>query len=331
MVTPKPNETLVVAVTGAAGQISYSLLPLLANGTVFGPQQRIQLRLLEIPPALTALSGVTMELIDGAYPLLESIIETSDPMVAFRNADVAILVGAFPRKQGMERKDLLSKNVSIFKTQGEALSQVASRDVRVVVVGNPANTNAMVLSRFAVNIPPRNISALTRLDHNRACAQVAHKLGVSVGSVDGVCIWGNHSSTQYPDVIRATADGVPVLAKLGGAETVAEHFIPVIQKRGAAVIKARGLSSAMSAANAIADHMRSWICGDDKIVSMAVAADGSYGIPEGIYYSFPVRCLGRGEYEIVQGIEIDEFSKRYMDATKDELLSERDDAVSLLA
>lgn len=330
MVTPKPNETLVVAVTGAAGQISYSLLPLLANGTVFGPHQAIQLRLLEIPPALTALSGVVMELTDGAYPLLESVVETSDPMVAFQNADVAMLVGSFPRKQGMERKDLLSKNVPIFKTQGNALSEVANRDVKVVVVGNPANTNAMVLNRFAPNVPPRNISALTRLDHNRACAQVARKMGVSVGQVDGVCIWGNHSSTQYPDVVRATADGVPVLAKLGGTEAVAEGFIPLIQKRGAAVIKARGLSSAMSAANAIADHTRSWICGDDKIVSMAVPADGSYGIPEGIYYSFPVRCIGRGQYEIVQGIAIDDFSRRYIDATRDELLAEREEAASLL-
>nr|AIT70187.1 malate dehydrogenase [Ahnfeltiopsis flabelliformis] len=330
MTSPTHPSVLTVCVTGAAGQISYSLLPILANGHVFGINQPIALRLLEITPALPALSGVSMELIDGSYPLLRSVVETDDPAHAFKGADVAVLVGAFPRKHGMERKDLLAKNVPIFQKQAYALNQFASPDVKVLVVGNPANTNALILSKFAPNIPPTNVSALTRLDHNRALAQVATRLDVPIHSVDGVCIWGNHSSTQYPDVVRASVHGHPVLDKLGGLERVAEDFIPTIQKRGAAIIKARGLSSAMSAANAIADHLRSWICGDDRIVSMAVHADGSYGIKEGVFFSYPVRCLGDGDYEIVRGIDLDHFSRKYIDATAEELYAERDEALSLL-
>lgn len=327
MTTP---EVLTVCVTGAAGQIAYSLLPLIANGHVFGASQRVRLQLLEIPPALAALAGVAMELQDGAYALLDAVVETSDPMLAFAGADVAILVGSFPRKAGMERKDLLAKNAGIFKAQGEAIDKVGGKQCKVVVVGNPANTNAMVLSHYAPNLPKENVSALTRLDHNRARAQVAAKLGVSVSAVEGVCIWGNHSSTQYPDVTRAIVGGEPVSEKMGGAESLASDFIPMIQKRGSAVIKARGSSSAMSAANAIADHMRSWICGDDKVVSMAVASDGSYGVKEGVYFSFPVRCPGDGVYEIVKGITVDDFSRKYIDATATELYSEREDALELL-
>lgn len=324
------NSVLTVCVTGAAGQISYSLLPLLASGRVFGVSQKIQLRLLEITPALGALSGVAMELHDGAYPLLDSVIETDDPEIAFSHADIAILVGAFPRKQGMERKDLLAKNISIFRAQGQALSKHASKQVKVVVVGNPANTNAMVLSKFAPNIPKENISALTRLDHNRCIGEIAKKLNVRVDQVDNVCIWGNHSSTQYPDVTHATVNGECVLKKLGNIESLAHDFIPKIQKRGAAIIKARGFSSAMSAANAIADHLTSWICGDDKIVSMAVPSDGSYDVPRGIFFSFPVHCPGDGTYQIMGDLAIDPFSMKYIKATTDELLAEREEAVALL-
>nr|AIT70199.1 malate dehydrogenase [Mazzaella japonica] len=321
---------ITVCVTGAAGQISYSLLSMLAAGNVFGPEQPVALHLLEIPPALPALAGVVMELLDGAYPLLHAVTQTADPSVAFADADIAVLVGAFPRRAGMERKDLLEKNLPIFKRQAHALNEHASKHVKVVVVGNPANTNAMVLAAFAPDIPPANISALTRLDHNRTRAQVAARLDVPVQSVAGVCIWGNHSSTQYPDITRATVDNAPVFDKLGSFETVARDFIPTIQKRGAAVIKARGFSSAMSAASAIADHLRSWVCGDEHVVSMAVPSDGSYGIKEGVFFSFPVRCMGDGVVEIVKGIEIDEFSKRYIDATAEELYAEREEALALL-
>lgn len=324
-------STVTVCVTGAAGQISYSLLPLLASGAVFGPSKRVRLHLLEITPALRALRGVAMELADGAYPLLESVLETGDANAAFEGADVAILVGAFPRKKDMERADLLARNASIFRAQGAALAAVASPDVKVVVVGNPANTNALILAdAVGEKIPIRNITALTRLDHNRTRALVAERVGVPVSKVKGVCIWGNHSSTQYPDVLRATVDGKQVADKLGGPEKIAAGLIPVVQKRGAAVISARGFSSAMSAANAIGDHVRSWICGDKEVVSMAVVSDGSYGVPEGIFYSFPCRCLGGGDYEVVKGLEIDPFSREYMDATANELESERAEAMALV-
>lgn len=330
MISPKPNATLTVTVTGAAGQIAYSLLPLLANGSIFGRKQKIELRLLEITPALKALNGVIMELEDGAYPLLTSAIETDDPLCAFKDADVAILVGAFPRKPGMERKDLLARNVLIFRAQGKAIANAASKKIKVVVVGNPANTNALVLNRFTEGIPSRNITALTRLDHNRTVSQIAKHLGASVADVRGVCIWGNHSSTQYPDVTHATVNNLPVIGKLGGLQSIAEKLIPVIQKRGAAIINARGLSSAMSAANAIGDHLRSWLCGDSRIVSMAVLSDGSYGIKQGLYFSFPVRCSGNGEYEIVSDLKMDSFSTKYINATEAELMAEREEAIDIL-
>lgn len=329
---PKPNGILRVCVTGAAGQIAYSLLSLLASGQVFGPGQRLSLSLLEIPVAEKALLAVVMELEDGAYPLVESIDPSFDAEVAFKDCDVAILVGAFPRRKGMERKELLSKNAGIFRVQGDAMSRMANRDVKVVVVGNPANTNALILSKHAPSIAPENISALTRLDHNRVIGQIVKRCGATVADVQGqVCIWGNHSTTQYPDVTRAQLGGKSVMGLLGGPHKVAEEFIPLIQTRGARVIEARGSSSAMSAANAIADHMRSWMCGDDHVVSMAVPSDGSYGVEEGVYFSYPVKCPGAGKYEIVQGIELDEFSRKYIDASAQELYAERDDAMSLLA
>lgn len=330
MVVPAMENVLRVCVTGAAGQIAYSLLPLIANGSIFGKNKPVSLRLLEIEKALGALAGVAMELTDGAYPLLRDVVQTHDPMIAFDGIDVAILVGAFPRLAGMERKDLLARNGSIFKIQGNALNKVAKPDVKVVVVGNPANTNAMILSTYAPDIPKENITALTRLDHNRTLAQIALKCNASLDQVDGVSIWGNHSSTQYPCVINATVEGKPVLDKLGGLESLKSDFIPLIQKRGAAVISARGSSSAMSAANAIADHMRSWISGDSKVVSMAVPSDGSYGIREGIYFSFPVRCPGGGKYEIVKDVQIDDFSQNYINDTAEELYSERSVALSML-
>ncbi|PXF46130.1 malate dehydrogenase [Gracilariopsis chorda] len=330
MTPPKPHGTLTVCITGGAGQISYSLLPLIASGEVFGHEQPIELRLLDIKPALEALNGVVMELHDCSFPLLRGIVATDDPMVAFRHADVAVLAGSFPRRPGMERRELLAKNVNIFKAHGHALDQVASKNVKIVVVGNPSNTNALVLSHFAPSIPKGNITALTRLDHNRTVSQVALRTGVSVNDVDGVAIWGNHSATQYPDMTRATAKGELAMPMLGGRKVVAEEIIPCIQKRGAAVLKARGFSSAMSAANAIGDHLRSWLMGDSKIVSMAVASDGSYHVKAGVYFSFPVRCVGGGEYEIVQGIELGEFSRKYVSATTEELFAEREEALSLL-
>lgn len=326
----KPAQTLTVTVTGAAGQISYSLLPLIASGSVFGSDHSVNLHLLEIPPALPALSGVVMELEDLSAPLLRNVVATSDPREAFAGADVVILVGAFPRRKGMERGDLLAKNIPIFSSQGRTIAEVASKDVRVIVVGNPANTNAMILSHVAPSIPARNITALTRLDHNRAVGLVARKTRAAPEDVKDIAIWGNHSATQYPDFTRAHVQGKPVFEELGGAETVASKVIPVIQKRGAAVIEARGASSAMSAAVAIGDHLRSWLIGDDQVVSMAVPSDGSYGIKEGIWFSFPVRCPGGGVYEIVNGIEIDEFSKAYIDKTNDELFSEKKEASALL-
>lgn len=326
----KPGQTLTVTVTGAAGQISYSLLPLIANGSIFGPDQPVNLHLLEIPPALTSLDGVVMELEDLATPLLRKVIATADAEEAFRDADVIILVGAFPRKKGMERRDLLAKNIPIFSSQGRIISKVSSPNVRILVVGNPANTNAMILSHVAPSIPTRNITALTRLDHNRAVGLIARKFNVTVDEVSDVAIWGNHSSTQYPDFTRAQVCGKYILSELGGTDIISSKIIPVIQKRGAAVIQSRGASSAMSAAAAIGDHLRSWLIGDERVVSMAVPSDGSYGIKEGIWFSFPVRCPGGGTYEIVNGIEIDDFSYHYIEATKDELVAEKDESTSLL-
>ncbi len=323
------HNVLNVCVTGAAGQISYSLLPLLVSGNVFGSNTKVRLQLLELPRALPALHGVVMELQDLAAPLLHSTLETSDMGEAFHDADVVILVGAIPRGKGQARADLLARNAPIFRAQGAALAKHAKPSVRVLVVGNPANTNAFIISA-AGNIPPSQITALTQLDANRARALVARELDLSVADVHGVCIWGNHSDTQYPDVTHAEAGGRNVLAALGGHVRIAETFIPTIQKRGKAVIEARGLSSAASAAKAIADHVRAWALGCGEMVSMAVRADGSYGVDPGVWFSFPVRCKGDFKYEIVQSLQIDDFSRSYLDVTAAELHAERATAKNLL-
>lgn len=325
-----PGNPLIVTVTGAAGQIAYSLLPLIASGKAFGSHQPVHLQLLEIPPALPALNGVVMELEDMAKPILRKVVATSDPKVAFCNADVVILVGAFPRRAGMDRRDLMSKNVPIFTAQARVIAEVASPGVLVLVVGNPALTNAMVLSHAAPSIPARNITALSRLDHNRAIALVARRCHVSVSDVCDVVIWGNHSSNMYPDFTRATICGQPAVQKLGGLDVLTTEIIPTIQKRGSSVIEARGASSALSAAIAIVDHLRSWIVGDDNIVTMAVPSDGSYGVKKGVWFSFPVRCPGGGSYEIVNGLEVNDFSQSYFKASKDELYSEKAEAAQFL-
>lgn len=328
--TREGDRPLIVTVTGAAGQIAYSLLPLLVSGKVFGSRQSICLQLLEIPPALSALNGVVMELEDVASPLLRNIVATTDPKTAFQDADVVILVGAFPRRAGMERRDLLSKNVPIFASQARVVAEVSSPDVLVLVVGNPAHTNALVFSRSAPSIPERNIMALARLDHNRAVSMVARKCGVPASEVSGAVVWGNHSPTQYPDFTRALAAGKPAIPAMGGIEVLANEVIPTVQKRGSSVIEARGASSALSAAVAIGDHIRSWYIGDDNIVSMAVPADGSYGVKAGVWFSYPVRCPGGGKYEIVSGIELDEFSKKYIAVTKEELFSEKEEVAQFI-
>nr|CAC80842.1 cytosolic malate dehydrogenase [Galdieria sulphuraria] len=325
------DRPINVCVTGAAGQIAYSLLPLIAGGKVFGPQQQVSLRLLEIEAALPSLQGVVMELEDCAFPLLHSVFTTSDAREAFRSCDVAVLLGAFPRKQGMERKDLLEKNAGIFKEQGEALNTEAGANVRVIVVGNPANTNAYILKHFAPNIPDKNITALTRLDQNRAVSLVARKLGVPLSKVSDVYVWGNHSSTQYPDVLHGSVEGKGKLSYLLDKSYLEETFIPTIQKRGAAVIAARKMSSAMSAANAVGDHLHDWLLGSDRIVSMSVASDGSYGIEKGTIFSFPLRCSRGGTYEIVKGLQLDDFSQRYIKITADELYAEKAEALALLS
>lgn len=278
---------------------------------------------------MEALRGVVMELRDLAAPLLEDIVETSDPEVAFKGASVAVLVGAIPRRKGEARANLLGRNLPIFKAQGLALRKVASRDVRVLVVGNPANTNAYVVARTA-ELPPEQVTALTMLDHNRARAQVALRVGAPVNEVRGICVWGNHSDTQYPDVIRAEARGRSVLAELGGYESIAKDLIPVVQKRGGAVVAARGLSSALSAAKAIADHLRAWRSGSADLVSMAVPSNGEYDIPKGIYYSYPVRCKGAWNVDVETGLEIDDFSREYLDASAVELAAEMAEAKRLL-
>ena len=319
-----------VAVTGAAGQISYSLLFRIAAGDMLGPEQPVILHLLEIPTAMGALEGVVMELEDCAFPLLHEIVATDDPVVAFRDVEFALLVGARPRGPGMERRDLLEANAGIFKVQGEALNQSADRNVRVVVVGNPANTNAMTAMRSAPDLNSRNFTALTRLDHNRAIAQLAARLGVRVDEIRRMTIWGNHSTTQYPDLSHTLVRGEPALQMVdrGWYE---EQFIPRVAKRGAEIIQARGASSAASAASAAIDHMRDWVYGtpEGDWVSMAVPSDGSYGIPEGLVFSYPVTISG-GDYQIVQGLELDDFSRQKMAATQKELEEERDAVASLL-
>ncbi len=314
-----------VAVTGAAGQIGYSLLFRIASGAMLGPDTKVILQLLEVTPALGALQGVKMELDDCAFPLLDGVVLTDDANVAFGDADVALLVGAMPRKDGMERKDLLSANGGIFKPQGQALAKNAKKDVKVLVVGNPANTNALIALSNAGGIDPRQFTAMTRLDHNRAVSQLSARVGRPVSAIRKMTIWGNHSTTQYPDLSHCEVDGKPATSLVNDGTWIDETFIPTVAKRGAAVIKARGASSAASAANAAIDHVRSWALGTpaDDWVSMAVPSDGSYGVPEGLVSSFPCTCKD-GRYEIVKGLSIDDYSRAKIDASVAELNEERD-------
>ena len=312
-----------VAVTGAAGQISYSLLFRIAAGEMLGNDQPVILQLLEITPALEALAGTVMEIEDCAFPLVAGIVQSDDPNVAFKDADYCLLVGARPRGPGMERKDLLEANAAIFSAQGKAINDNASASVKVLVVGNPANTNALIAYRNAPDLQPGQFTAMMRLDHNRAIAQLANKAGKHNTDVDGLIIWGNHSATQYPDINHATVDGSKATDLVDEAWTL-EEFIPTVQQRGAAIIKARGLSSAASAANAAIEHIRDWALGTSgKVVSMGIHSDGSYGVEEGLIYSFPVICEG-GNYEIVQGLQVSEVSQTLMDKSEAELKEERD-------
>ncbi|SMF30732.1 malate dehydrogenase [Alteromonadaceae bacterium Bs31] len=319
-----------VTVTGAAGQISYSLLFRIAAGEMLGKDQPVILQLLEITPALEALKGVAMELDDCAFPLLQGMVCTDDANVAFKDTDYALLVGARPRGPGMERKDLLEANAAIFSVQGKAINDVASRDIKVLVVGNPANTNALIAQRNAPDIDPRQFTAMTRLDHNRALTQLAQKLDVSINDITKMTIWGNHSSTQYPDLYHALVSA-EVAADKVEQEWYESDYIPTVQQRGAAIIKARGASSAASAANAAIFHMRDWALGsaENDWVSMGVYSDGSYGIEEGLIYSFPCVCEN-GDWTIVQGLDLNEFSQQKMKATEVELKEERDAVQSLL-
>jgi len=322
-----------VAVTGAAGQIGYAILFRIASGEMLGKDQPVTLQLLEIPDekAQKALKGVMMELDDCAFPLLHGMVPTADPMVAFKDAGVALLVGARPRGPGMERKDLLEANGKIFGPQGQALDKVADRNVKVLVVGNPANTNCLIAMKNAPSLKPTQFTAMMRLDHNRATSQVAHKAGKAVASVKKMTIWGNHSATQYPDLFQAECEGKKIWPMINDQAWLESTFIPTVQKRGAAIIEARGLSSAASAANAAIDHVRDWSLGtrDGDWISMGIPADGSYGIPEGVLYGYPVTCKG-GRYEIVKGIEVSDFSRKRMDATLKELHEERDGVKHLL-
>jgi malate dehydrogenase len=319
-----------VTVTGAAGQIGYALLFRIAAGNMLGDDQPVILQLLDITPAMEALNGVKMELDDCAFPLLAAIICTDDPNVAFKDADYALLVGARPRGPGMERKDLLEANAAIFSVQGKAINDNASKNIKVLVVGNPANTNALITQGNAPDINPRNFTAMTRLDHNRAMSQIAQKTGKTVNEVTNMTIWGNHSATQYPDLFNAEVCGEKAIS-LVDQSWYESDFIPTVQQRGAAIIKARGASSAASAANAAIDHMRSWALGTEgnDWVSMGVYSDGSYGIAKGLIYSFPCRCKN-GDWEIVQGVEVGDFSRLKMQATEQELAEERDAVQHLL-
>lgn len=321
---------LKVAVTGAAGQIGYSLLFRIASGEMLGADQPVILNMLEITPALQALEGVAMELDDCAFPLLAGMVRTDDPNVAFADADCALLVGAMPRKDGMERADLLEANGGIFGPQGKAINDNAKKDIRVLVVGNPANTNALIARHAAPDLDPRQFHAMTRLDHNRALTQVAAKAGVSINSIRKMTIWGNHSATQYPDLYHCEVDGKPAAELINDQAWLENEFIPTVQKRGAAIIKARGLSSAASAANAAINHMRDWVLGtpEGDWVSMAIPSDGSYGVAEGIISSFPCTCSG-GDFSIVQGLDINDFSRQKIDASATELCQERDTVKSL--
>ena len=319
-----------IAVTGAAGQIGYSLLFRIASGAVFGPNTPVILQLLEITPALGALEGVRMELDDCAFPLLSGVVCTDNAETAFGDADAAFLVGAMPRKDGMERGDLLSANGGIFKPQGQALGAAAKKDVKVLVVGNPANTNAVIAMNNAKGLDPSRFTAMTRLDHNRALTQLATKVGKPVTDIKKMTIWGNHSSTQYPDLFHCEVGGQNAAQLVNDQAWLENDFIPIVAKRGAAIIKARGLSSAASAANAAIDHMHSWAMGTPAgdWVSMAIPSDGSYGVPEGIISSFPCVCKD-GQYSIVQGLDIDDFSRSRIDASVAELVEERDEVKKL--
>jgi malate dehydrogenase len=324
------KKPLTITITGAAGNIGYALAFRVASGQMLGADQPINLNLLEIPAAAAAVQGVVMELNDCAFATLNKVTATSDAGVGFKDCNFAMLVGARPRGPGMERKDLLLENAKIFSAQGKALDAVASRDVRVLVVGNPANTNSLIAQRNAPSLPRNRFTAMTRLDHNRGLAQLTEKTGAALTSVKKVIIWGNHSATQYPDLHHATVDGKPALS-LVDQSWFKDSFIPTVQQRGAAIIKARGTSSAASAAAAAIDHVHDWMLGTaaGNWVSMGVPSDGSYGIPEGIVYSYPVTCKG-GEYSIVQGLDINDFSREKMQATQRELLEERDGVKDLI-
>jgi malate dehydrogenase len=319
-----------VAVTGAAGQIGYSLLFRIASGAMLGDDQPVILQLLEITPALDSLKGVAMELDDCAFPLLDGIVQTDDPNVAFGDVNYALLVGSRPRSKGMERKDLLEANGAIFTVQGKALSDNAAPDVRILVVGNPANTNALIAMNNAPGIDRRRFTAMTRLDHNRAKAQLAAKTGTTVNDVTHMTIWGNHSATQYPDLFRALVDGKNAAELIDDQAWIDGTFLPTVQQRGAAIIEARGLSSAASAANAAVDHVRTWVSGTptDDWVSMAIPSDGSYDVPEGLMSSFPVTTTA-GEYSVVGGLDLDDYSRGKIDASVGELVEERDTVAEL--
>ncbi len=317
------KKPIRVAVTGAAGQIGYSLLFRIASGEMLGKDQPVILQLLEITPALNALKGVVMELDDCAFPLLAGVVQSDDPKVAFKDVDIALLVGARPRSKGMERKDLLEANGAIFTTQGKALNEVASRDVKVLVVGNPANTNAYIAMKSAPDLPAKNFTAMLRLDHNRALSQLAAKTGKPVDSIEKLVVWGNHSPTMYPDYRFASISGSPASEVVNDQDWYENTFISTVGKRGAAIIEARGLSSAASAAGAAIDHVRDWVLGTNgKWTTMGVPSDGSYGIPEGVIYGVPTTCEN-GEYTVIKDLEIDTFSRSKMDATLTELEEER--------
>ena len=324
------KKPVTVTITGAAGHIGYALAFRVASGQMLGAGQPVNLQLLEITPALPSLAGVVMELSDCAFPTLNRIVATDEAKTAFKDCDYALLVGARPRGPGMERKDLLLANAQIFSVQGRAINEAASRDVHVLVVGNPANTNALIAASNAPDIERRNFTAMMRLDHNRSLAQLAEKTGTHATAIRRMIVWGNHSATQYPDIAHCTIGGKPARSLID-TQWYREQFIPLIQQRGAAIIKARGSSSAASAASAAIDHMHDWALGtaDGDWVSMAVPADGSYGIGEGVMYSYPVTCKGR-RYEIVQGLSVDEFSRGRLDATHRELLEERDGVKELI-
>ena len=323
------NAPVNITITGAAGNIGYALLFRIASGALLGPDQRVNLRLLEIPPAVKAAEGTAMELFDSAFPTLGSVDIFDDAKAAFEGANIAFLVGSMPRKAGMERADLLSANGGIFGPQGEALNAGAADDIKVLVVGNPANTNALIAASHAPDIPASRFTAMTRLDHNRALAQLATKAGCHVTDIDKVTVWGNHSSTQYPDLTHATVKGAPVTDILADRAWVEEDFIPTVAKRGAAIIDARGASSAASAASAAIDHVHDWVLGTSgSWTSSSVMSDGSYGVPEGIISSFP--CTSEnGEWKIVQGLEIDDFSRGKIDASAAELVEEKNTVASM--